>query len=194
MWEIFNFSFCILLLYFFRWEAAQCPKVKVVKLDNSKLNSQQTPYMPNIPEIAKCPVHLLPSKHWEDAFLADFSNLRQVTFWLSTFCWRGTMWCLTKLSFLFSWVQQVYIQIQPFSIWYIHQYCPLQICYVTEPPIIGLQSVPINCTDNISWFRGMTHSKFTQQMIDLDHIGVNPSVQLLSLLYTLFLDNFDWFI
>eukprot|EP00268_Persea_americana_P049245 TRINITY_DN5265_c0_g1_i1.p1 TRINITY_DN5265_c0_g1~~TRINITY_DN5265_c0_g1_i1.p1 ORF type:complete len:441 (-),score=100.77 TRINITY_DN5265_c0_g1_i1:178-1500(-) len=61
-----------------RWEAAQCPKVKVVKLDRNKLKSEQTPYMPNIPEIAKCPVHLLPSKHWQEVFLADFSDLRQV--------------------------------------------------------------------------------------------------------------------
>lgn len=60
-----------------RWEAAQIPKVRVAKVDRSKFHCEQTAYMPNIPEIAKCPEHLLPSKHWEDTFLADFSNLRQ---------------------------------------------------------------------------------------------------------------------
>ncbi|KAF8379336.1 hypothetical protein HHK36_028770 [Tetracentron sinense] len=59
-----------------RWEAAQIPKVKVAKLDRNKLNNEQTVYMPKIPDIAKCPEHLLPSKQWEDAFLADFSELR----------------------------------------------------------------------------------------------------------------------
>ncbi|XP_021895433.1 uncharacterized protein LOC110812865 [Carica papaya] len=32
--------------------------------------------MPQIPEIAKCPEHLLPLKEWEDEFLSDFSELR----------------------------------------------------------------------------------------------------------------------
>ncbi|OVA11713.1 Gem-associated protein 2 [Macleaya cordata] len=59
-----------------RWEAAQIPKVKVAKLDSSKLNNEQTVYMPEIPDIAKCPQHLQPSKDWEDEFLADFSELR----------------------------------------------------------------------------------------------------------------------
>ncbi|XP_057959900.1 uncharacterized protein LOC131152195 [Malania oleifera] len=59
-----------------RWEAAQIPKVKVAKLEKSKLDSEQTVYMPMIPDIAKCPDHLLPMKKWEDAFLADFSELR----------------------------------------------------------------------------------------------------------------------
>ncbi|KAK9288355.1 hypothetical protein L1049_016808 [Liquidambar formosana] len=59
-----------------RWEAAQIPKVKVAKLDRSKLNKEQTVYMPKIPDIVKCLEHLLPSKEWEDAFLADFSELR----------------------------------------------------------------------------------------------------------------------
>ncbi|XP_028100604.1 uncharacterized protein LOC114299969 isoform X3 [Camellia sinensis] len=59
-----------------RWEAAQIPKVKVSKLETSKLSKEQTVYMPKIPDIAKCPEHLLPLKQWEDAFIADFSELR----------------------------------------------------------------------------------------------------------------------
>ncbi|XP_028100602.1 uncharacterized protein LOC114299969 isoform X1 [Camellia sinensis] len=59
-----------------RWEAAQIPKVKVSKLETSKLSKEQTVYMPKIPDIAKCPEHLLLLKQWEDAFIADFSELR----------------------------------------------------------------------------------------------------------------------
>ncbi|XP_052207038.1 uncharacterized protein LOC127811327 isoform X2 [Diospyros lotus] len=59
-----------------RWEAAQIPKVKVAKLDRRKLNKDQTVYMPKIPEIAKCPEHLLLPKLWEDAFINDFRELR----------------------------------------------------------------------------------------------------------------------
>ncbi|CAI9290362.1 unnamed protein product [Lactuca saligna] len=59
-----------------RWEAEHIPKVKVVKVERSVLIKEQTVYMPNIPDIAACPEHLMPSKEWEDAFLADFSNLR----------------------------------------------------------------------------------------------------------------------
>ncbi|XP_042518165.1 uncharacterized protein LOC122091964 [Macadamia integrifolia] len=59
-----------------RWEASRIPKVKVAKLDRTKLNSDQMVYMPKIPDIVKCPEHLLPMKQWEDAFLADFSELR----------------------------------------------------------------------------------------------------------------------
>lgn len=60
-----------------RWEAKRIPKVKVATLNLSKLQNEQTAYMPNIPEIAKCPPHLLPLKSWEVAFLADFSEIRQ---------------------------------------------------------------------------------------------------------------------
>ncbi|XP_030528188.1 uncharacterized protein LOC115739304 isoform X2 [Rhodamnia argentea] len=60
-----------------RWEAAQIPNVKVAKLDQSKLHKEQSTYMPVIPEIAKCPEHLMPLKQWEDAFLEDFSMLRR---------------------------------------------------------------------------------------------------------------------
>ncbi|XP_043710487.1 uncharacterized protein LOC122659441 [Telopea speciosissima] len=59
-----------------RWEAAHIPKVKVAKLDRTKLTNDQIVYMPKIPDIVKCPDHLLPMKQWEDAFLADFSELR----------------------------------------------------------------------------------------------------------------------
>ncbi|KAI9094797.1 hypothetical protein K1719_026603 [Acacia pycnantha] len=59
-----------------RWEAAQIPKVKVAKLNRSKLNKEQSAYMPKIPDIAQCPEHLLPLKQWENAFLAEFSDLR----------------------------------------------------------------------------------------------------------------------
>ncbi|PSS35902.1 Gem-associated protein [Actinidia chinensis var. chinensis] len=59
-----------------RWEAAQVPKVKVAKLERSQLNKEQTAYMPQIPDIEKCPQHLLPLKEWEDTFIADFSDLR----------------------------------------------------------------------------------------------------------------------
>uniref|UniRef100_A0A1D1ZA89 Gem-associated protein 2 n=1 Tax=Anthurium amnicola TaxID=1678845 RepID=A0A1D1ZA89_9ARAE len=60
-----------------RWEAAQMPKVKVAKFDRSKWSNEQTPYMPKIPEIAKCPENLSPLKHWVHIFLADFSELRK---------------------------------------------------------------------------------------------------------------------
>lgn len=56
--------------------------MKVAKLDRSKLSKEQTVYMPKIPEIAKCPEHLLPSQQWEIAFLADFSDLRSVSYCL----------------------------------------------------------------------------------------------------------------
>ncbi|KAF3457954.1 hypothetical protein FNV43_RR02616 [Rhamnella rubrinervis] len=59
-----------------RWEAAQIPKIRVAKLDRSKVNKEQSVYMPKIPEIADCPEHLLPLKQWEDGFLAEFSELR----------------------------------------------------------------------------------------------------------------------
>ncbi|XP_028759521.1 uncharacterized protein LOC114718398 isoform X2 [Neltuma alba] len=59
-----------------RWEAAQIPKVTIAKLDRSKLDKEQSAYMPKIPDMAKCPEHLLPSKQWENAFLTEFSELR----------------------------------------------------------------------------------------------------------------------
>lgn len=52
----------------------------MAKLDRNKLNKEQTLYMPKIPDIAKCPEHLTPLKKWEDAFLADFTELRAVCF------------------------------------------------------------------------------------------------------------------
>ncbi|KAL3360237.1 hypothetical protein AABB24_016641 [Solanum stoloniferum] len=59
-----------------RWEALRLPKVKVAAVQGSKLNKEQTSYMPQIPDIASCLEHLLPLKKWEEAFLADFSGLR----------------------------------------------------------------------------------------------------------------------
>ncbi|KAI3470123.1 hypothetical protein Pfo_026786 [Paulownia fortunei] len=56
-----------------RWETARIPKVTVVKVNKIK---EQSPYMPQIPDIVKCPENLLPLKQWEDSFLADFSELR----------------------------------------------------------------------------------------------------------------------
>ncbi|TXG64256.1 hypothetical protein EZV62_011250 [Acer yangbiense] len=61
-----------------RWEAAHIPKVKVSKLGGNKFIKEQSVYMPYIPNISPCPEHLLPLKQWEDSFLADFSELRQV--------------------------------------------------------------------------------------------------------------------
>ncbi|KAG6552242.1 hypothetical protein Mapa_006091 [Marchantia paleacea] len=58
------------------WEAARCPKVVVANIDPGKLVSEQTPYMPEIPAITPCPPDLLPSKDWEQQYLADFSQLR----------------------------------------------------------------------------------------------------------------------
>ncbi|KAK2999631.1 hypothetical protein RJ639_024063 [Escallonia herrerae] len=59
-----------------RWEAERIPNVKVAKVERSKLKKEQTIYMPRIPDIPKCPEQLMPLKQWEDAFLADFSELR----------------------------------------------------------------------------------------------------------------------
>nr|GEW58381.1 hypothetical protein [Tanacetum cinerariifolium] len=59
-----------------RWETEHIPKVKVAKVEKNLLNKEQTVYMPSIPDIAACPEHLMPSKEWEDVFLADFSKLR----------------------------------------------------------------------------------------------------------------------
>ncbi|GAB2217914.1 hypothetical protein Droror1_Dr00001128 [Drosera rotundifolia] len=68
-----------------RWEASQIPNVKVAKLEN-KPKKEQTIYMPQIPDIEKCPEHLAPTKQWEDEFLADFSNLRLGLSQLETPC------------------------------------------------------------------------------------------------------------
>nr|XP_043608759.1 uncharacterized protein LOC122580545 isoform X2 [Erigeron canadensis] len=62
-----------------RWETKHIPKVKVAKVDKSVLNKEQTVYMPRIPDIAVCE-HLMPSKEWENVFLADFSKLRMRRF------------------------------------------------------------------------------------------------------------------
>lgn len=68
----------IVSCFLVRWEAAQIPNFKVAKLDKSKLNKEQSIYMPEIPEIERCPEQLLPLKEWEEEFLSDFSELRLV--------------------------------------------------------------------------------------------------------------------
>ncbi|KMZ60090.1 hypothetical protein ZOSMA_60G00340 [Zostera marina] len=60
-----------------RYEAEQLPSVKVVKFDKIKCK-EQTPYMPNIPDIQKCPENLKPQKQWEENFLSDFLKMRQI--------------------------------------------------------------------------------------------------------------------
>ncbi|KAI5082882.1 hypothetical protein GOP47_0002625 [Adiantum capillus-veneris] len=60
------------------WEAAQCPKVKVAKIGETKVIPEQTKYMPEIAPILTCSPNLLPSKDWVHAFLKDFSALREV--------------------------------------------------------------------------------------------------------------------
>ncbi|XP_072950820.1 uncharacterized protein [Typha angustifolia] len=69
-----------------RWEAAQIPKVNVAKLNLSKFGSEQTPYIPRIPEIPKCPPNLMPSKKWEEFFLAEFSEIRKAFSCLESSC------------------------------------------------------------------------------------------------------------
>ncbi|WCJ41436.1 spliceosome protein-related [Euphorbia peplus] len=60
-----------------RWEATREPKFTLAKLDKNKLKEQSN-YMPQFSEMDECPEHLLPLKQWEDAFLADFSELRKL--------------------------------------------------------------------------------------------------------------------
>ncbi|KAG7570197.1 Gemin2/Brr1 [Arabidopsis thaliana x Arabidopsis arenosa] len=60
-----------------RWEAKRIPNVKVAKVNGSKYKEkEQSVYMPQIPEIPKCPEHLLPVKEWEESLLSDFSHIR----------------------------------------------------------------------------------------------------------------------
>lgn len=54
--------------------------------------------MPIIPDIEKCPEHLLPMKQWEDAFMADFSELRLVSYWARLSCVFGyPIYCTRSL-------------------------------------------------------------------------------------------------
>lgn len=113
---------CCTFVYFtygidHRWEAERLPNVKVAKVERSKVNKEQSVYMPQIPDIATCPEHLLPLKEWEDEFLADFSKLRQVFLSLSlslfppppfvlvisnvSFMWFHLPWCLIVLLLFF---------------------------------------------------------------------------------------------
>lgn len=67
--------------HFCRWEAKRVPNVKVANIDETKyITQEQSVYMPQIPEIPKCPEHLLPLKEWEDSLLSDFLHLRLVLF------------------------------------------------------------------------------------------------------------------
>jgi len=52
--------------------------VKVAKVDLSAARKEQTPYMPEIPDIPKYSPDLRASKQWEDAFLTHFSETRLV--------------------------------------------------------------------------------------------------------------------
>ncbi|XP_004979172.1 LOW QUALITY PROTEIN: gem-associated protein 2-like [Setaria italica] len=61
-----------------RWEAKQIPRVKVAKVDLNGARKEQTPYMPEIPDIPKCSPDLGASKQWEDAFITHFSETRLV--------------------------------------------------------------------------------------------------------------------
>ncbi|XP_042462531.1 uncharacterized protein LOC122046086 [Zingiber officinale] len=69
-----------------KWEAAQIPKIKVAKLESSKQSSEQTPYMPKLLEIEKCPPNLQASQIWEDTFLSEYSELKQVFLQLEDSC------------------------------------------------------------------------------------------------------------
>jgi hypothetical protein len=54
--------------------------VKVAKVDLSAARKEQTPYMPEIPDIPKCSPDLRASKQWEDAFVNHFSETRLVIY------------------------------------------------------------------------------------------------------------------
>lgn len=66
--------------YVYRWEANQIPKVKVAKIDLRASIKEQTPYMPEIPDIPKCSPDLCASKEWEDSFITYFSETRLVSY------------------------------------------------------------------------------------------------------------------
>lgn len=59
-----------------RWEANQIPRVKVAKIDLGAARNEQTPYMPEIPDIPNCSPDLCASKEWEDTFIAYFSETK----------------------------------------------------------------------------------------------------------------------
>ncbi|XP_066328094.1 uncharacterized protein [Miscanthus floridulus] len=61
-----------------RWEANQIPRVKVAKIYSSAARNEQTPYMPDIPDIPKCLPDLRASKQWEDTFITQFVETRMV--------------------------------------------------------------------------------------------------------------------
>ncbi|KAJ1292610.1 hypothetical protein BS78_01G002900 [Paspalum vaginatum] len=61
-----------------RWEASQIPRVTAAKIDLTAARKEQTPYMPEIPDIPKCSPDLCASKQWEDAFVTDFTKTRLI--------------------------------------------------------------------------------------------------------------------
>ena len=64
----------------YRWEANQIPRVKVAKIYSSAARNEQTPYMPDIPDIPKCLPDLRASKQWEDTFITQFAETRMVSY------------------------------------------------------------------------------------------------------------------
>uniref|UniRef100_A0ACD5YQ47 Uncharacterized protein n=1 Tax=Avena sativa TaxID=4498 RepID=A0ACD5YQ47_AVESA len=59
-----------------RWEANQIPRVKVAKIDLGAARKEQTPYMPEIPDIPQCSPDVCASKEWEDSFITYFEETR----------------------------------------------------------------------------------------------------------------------
>ncbi|OIV91201.1 hypothetical protein TanjilG_30423 [Lupinus angustifolius] len=55
-----------MVVSFVGWKANQIPKVKVVKLDRSELNTEQSANMPKIPDIWSALSICYPMKQWED--------------------------------------------------------------------------------------------------------------------------------
>jgi survival of motor neuron protein-interacting protein 1 len=70
----------IQLNIFYRWEANQIPRVKVAKIDLGAARKEQTPYMPEIPDIPKCSPDLCASEEWENSFITYFSETRLVSY------------------------------------------------------------------------------------------------------------------
>jgi hypothetical protein len=54
--------------------------VKVAKIDLGGTRKEQTPYMPEIPDIPNCSPDLRASKQWEDAFITHFAEIRRVSY------------------------------------------------------------------------------------------------------------------
>lgn len=78
--------------------------------------------MPQIPEIAKCPEHLMPSKQWEDAFLVEFSELRMVCFFWLVFSCLLSSCCVVEQSIAFVTIK-IFLEIEAYSSSYNHTGC-----------------------------------------------------------------------